>query len=112
MKLTAQADDTNILQAVVDVIGFILFAFAQIARCIYGVILPQSYRYMKDVRGEIVLVTGGGGGLGRLLALRLAKLGATIVLWDVNPQGEYPQVRLSSESILISLNSVLAIKHL
>lgn len=41
----------------------------------------------KNLNGEIALVTGGGGGLGRLLALRLIKLGAKVVLWDINQEG-------------------------
>lgn len=44
---------------------------------------------MKSVSGEIALVTGGGGGLGRLLSLRLANLGAIVVVWDINKQGEF-----------------------
>lgn len=35
-----------------------------------------------------MLITGGGGGLGRLLALRLARLEAIVVLWDVNIKGK------------------------
>ncbi|XP_020861613.1 epidermal retinol dehydrogenase 2 isoform X2 [Phascolarctos cinereus] len=41
----------------------------------------------KNVAGEIVLVTGSGSGIGRLLALRFAHLGAILVLWDINPEG-------------------------
>ena len=38
----------------------------------------------KDVAGQVVLVTGAGSGIGRLLALRFAGLHARLVLWDVN----------------------------
>lgn len=43
---------------------------------------------MKSIDGEIALVTGGGGGLGRLLSLRLANLGAIVIVWDINKSGE------------------------
>lgn len=38
----------------------------------------------KNVRGKIVLITGGGFGLGRLMAKKFSSLGATVVLWDIN----------------------------
>ncbi|ELW71965.1 Epidermal retinol dehydrogenase 2 [Tupaia chinensis] len=41
----------------------------------------------KNIAGEIVLITGTGSGLGRLLALQFAHLGAVLVLWDVNKEG-------------------------
>lgn len=41
----------------------------------------------KNVAGEIVLITGAGSGLGRLLALKFARLGAVLVLWDINKEG-------------------------
>lgn len=39
---------------------------------------------MTDVRGRIALVTGGAAGIGRLLALELARRGAVPVIWDLD----------------------------
>lgn len=38
----------------------------------------------KSVKGDVALITGAASGIGRLMALRLAKEGATIVIWDMN----------------------------
>eukprot|EP00795_Rhopilema_esculentum_P008576 gene8576-14584_t len=38
----------------------------------------------KDVSNEVVLITGAGSGIGRLMAFRFAKLGATVVCSDIN----------------------------
>lgn len=55
--------------------------------------IPLKYK-MKDISGEVALVTGGAGGLGRLLALRLANLGAIVVVWDINKNGVEETVKL------------------
>ncbi|NWR89004.1 RDHE2 dehydrogenase, partial [Furnarius figulus] len=55
-------------------------------------------RRKKNVSGEIVLITGAASGVGRLLSLKFAKLGATLVLWDVNQEGLKETVRLAREN--------------
>ena len=49
--------------------------------------IPVKYR-AKNISGQIVLVTGAGGGIGRPLALGLAKLGCRVVCWDVVESGD------------------------
>ncbi|GFR63847.1 retinol dehydrogenase 10 [Elysia marginata] len=53
---------------------------------IYRAVVPISFQRRKDVTGWVALVTGSGSGIGRLLAVRLARLGCRVVLWDVNQQ--------------------------
>ncbi|XP_006821780.1 epidermal retinol dehydrogenase 2-like [Saccoglossus kowalevskii] len=38
----------------------------------------------KDVAGDIVLITGAGSGIGRLMALRFATLQSVVILWDID----------------------------
>lgn len=42
---------------------------------------------MTDINGSRVLVTGAANGIGRRLALALAREGAELVLWDIDAQG-------------------------
>jgi len=41
----------------------------------------------KNVKGKRVLITGAASGLGRLLAIRFARLGCPLVLWDRDRNG-------------------------
>lgn len=76
------------IRATSDVIGFLMLSLIAIIKAIAKSFVPMKYK-MKSVAGEIALVTGGGGGLGRLLSLRLANLGAIVVVWDINEAGMY-----------------------
>ncbi|XP_071823500.1 short-chain dehydrogenase/reductase family 16C member 6-like [Apostichopus japonicus] len=57
-------------------------------------IVPISYWPKKCIRGEIVLITGAGSGIGRQTAIYFARAGATLVLWDVNTAGNAETARL------------------
>lgn len=41
---------------------------------------------MSEIAGRTILITGGGCGIGRLMALKMAALGGRIVLWDINQE--------------------------
>ncbi|XP_030220754.1 epidermal retinol dehydrogenase 2 isoform X1 [Gadus morhua] len=51
----------------------------------------------KNVAGEVVLITGSGSGIGRLMALEFADLGTVLVLWDINQEGLKETARLVKE---------------
>lgn len=51
----------------------------------------------KDISSDIALVTGAGSGIGRCLAIRLAKRGAKVVLWDISEPGLFETLRIVTE---------------
>lgn len=48
----------------------------------------------RDVSNDVVLITGAGHGIGKELAQQYAKLGATVVCWDVNEPTNQETVKL------------------
>lgn len=72
------------------------------AFCVIGVVLWQILKSFvqiffppprKDISGEIIFLSGAGSGLGRLMAFKFAKLGATVVCVDINESANDETVR-------------------
>lgn len=71
-------------------IEFVVLSFLSIyyiAEALIQSLTPPFLRHEKNLEGKVVLVTGGAGGVGQELALRLAREGAKVVIWDVNEKG-------------------------
>lgn len=74
------------MHPIIDSIVNILLLFYFILEATIIRLIPVKFR-AKDISGQIALVTGAGGGIGRLLALGLANLGCKVVCLDVAKQG-------------------------
>ncbi|XP_057591803.1 epidermal retinol dehydrogenase 2 isoform X2 [Hippopotamus amphibius kiboko] len=73
-------------------LGKLVFALLEI---MVFALIPKP---RKNVAGEIVLITGSGSGLGRLLALKFGHLGSVLVLWDINQEGNEETCRMAREA--------------
>lgn len=78
-------DKYTVVQTIIDLIVFVIAGIGYVIRSVWRTIVGVKKRELK---GGVAVVTGGGGGLGSLIALRLARLGCTVVLWDINKQGQ------------------------
>nr|CAH0113314.1 unnamed protein product [Daphnia galeata] len=79
--------------AIIDVAYNVAMIFYYILKAIVVPWIPIKYR-SKDISGQIALVTGAGGGIGRLLAIGLSNAGCKVVCWDVAKQANEETVRL------------------
>ncbi|KAL5280872.1 SDR16C5.2 family protein [Megaselia abdita] len=79
------------LWSIVDFFVFIIQSIGYILEDLYYIAFGYPE---KDLLNEIALITGGGNGLGRQLAERLARLGCKIVIWDINQEGIRQTVKL------------------
>ena len=76
-----------VLEVIYGLIFALLYAIYNAGRNLF----PNSFS--KSIDGENILITGGGSGIGRIMARKLANLGATIITLDVNEKGNDETVR-------------------
>jgi NAD(P)-dependent dehydrogenase (short-subunit alcohol dehydrogenase family) len=73
--------------------------------------VPEGYaRQLFDLTGRVAVVTGGGSGLGRAIAVGFGQVGVTVVVADVNRKGaDETQATIAAEggkAIAITLDVV------
>jgi len=64
-----------------DISVFLLRALTEYIRLTYRSIVPRP---LRDIGGDVALVTGAGHGIGKELALQMARLGAIVICVDKN----------------------------
>ncbi|XP_050331070.1 estradiol 17-beta-dehydrogenase 11-like [Bactrocera neohumeralis] len=82
-------DISNIISLVLDIALLIFKFWVAIIQSIVWTFVPQEI----DVKGQTVLITGTGHGIGKELALQYSALGAKLICWDVNEEGNQQTVK-------------------
>ncbi|RWS17858.1 Short-chain dehydrogenase/reductase family 16C member 6-like protein [Dinothrombium tinctorium] len=77
-------------------IKFIILLFYYWGQAIFTHFIPRRLRF-KKIDEEIVLITGAGSGLGRILATKLSKSVSHLILWDLNEIGLNETAKLVRE---------------
>jgi all-trans-retinol dehydrogenase (NAD+) len=66
-----------------DIVSFLYSLVVSDIQAAKNYIMPSR----KNLAGSVVLVTGGGSGIGRLLSLEFGKRNCKVVIWDINKKG-------------------------
>ncbi|CAG9564647.1 unnamed protein product [Danaus chrysippus] len=85
-KINSPSQMSSIFDIAKDTVLFLLLSCYYILESLFWTLVPNVMRPMKSLKDDVILITGGGGGVGRQLAIRLARLGARVVLWDINKE--------------------------
>ena len=77
----------NILKVATEYLVLSIVVIAILLWTIIKRLLSITRTNLKKLDGEIVVITGGGSGIGRLVALRLVRLNAIVIIIDINQKG-------------------------
>uniref|UniRef100_A0A0N4ZSI9 Short-chain dehydrogenase/reductase family 16C member 6 n=1 Tax=Parastrongyloides trichosuri TaxID=131310 RepID=A0A0N4ZSI9_PARTI len=84
----------DIVEEIVEFFKVLLLSIYYILVGCVKALLPSHVLPRKNVENEIVLITGAGSGIGRLMAKEFGKLKAKIVIWDINEKGAKETVEM------------------
>lgn len=87
-KINSHSQMASVFDIAKDTVLFLVLSCYYILESLFWTFVPNAIRPMKSLKGDVVLVTGGGGGVGRQLAVKLARLGAKVVVWDISVEGK------------------------
>ncbi|XP_026738787.1 epidermal retinol dehydrogenase 2-like [Trichoplusia ni] len=92
------AEEPQIISAIrilFEVIWTHLRLIFEILKALFRFVVPPT---PKEVNEDIILITGAGHGMGREVALRFAKLGATVVCIDINAKGNEDTLKMIKQA--------------
>ncbi|XP_026844371.1 short-chain dehydrogenase/reductase family 16C member 6 [Drosophila persimilis] len=102
---TASKRIFDVLQDFVQFLLLFLRIFLEMFVMLIQKVLPK--RSLKDISGEVVLITGTGHGIGRELALHYASLGSTVVCVDINEKNNLQTVQKAKRLNLGDVHSFI-----
>uniref|UniRef100_A0A8C7YUC7 Short-chain dehydrogenase/reductase 3 n=1 Tax=Oryzias sinensis TaxID=183150 RepID=A0A8C7YUC7_9TELE len=94
-RFSSPSDNKLFISERFNPLGYIKWTSKPASRmfCSWTLLPPR----LKSVEGELCLITGAGGALGRLFALEFAKEGAQLVLWDCDTAANEHTARLARD---------------
>lgn len=94
VSLSLQSFLRSIMQFLLETVQVLLLSIWFSLESLVFMVVP---RRRKNISGQVVLITGAGSGIGRLMAQEFAALDTVVVLWDINQEGMKETARLAGQ---------------